>query len=204
MVCRLSHLSNRRRNRFALIPALAAVAVLAAPAASASAASPLTGETLTGTATTTTGSASAFRNCIQRYVVGAGATFNASGTAAGPYRGPFVESQGSANLFDTGIHNQLSYDGLSVPFTITSGKTTITGTISHSQSSLQPGFLEGFGFLCNGPTVVGLNVNTTATYTATIQAPRRASQAISGQAHVGGSLSTEPGVQTSLTASFTG
>ena len=158
MVCRLSRLLRPRRNGFALIPALAAVAVLAAPAASASAATPLSGETLTGTATTTNGSVSGFRNCIQRYVVGASATFNASGKAAGPYPGSFVENQGSASLFDTVMHNQLSYDGLSVPFTITSGTTTITGTISHGQSSLQPGFLEGFGFLCNGPTVVGLNV----------------------------------------------
>jgi hypothetical protein len=208
MVCRLSRLLRPRRDGFALIPALAGVAVLAAPAASALAASPLTGETLAGIATTMNGSASAITSCIHRDVVHASATFNASGEATGPYPGSFVENQGSANLFDTVIHNQASYDGLSVPFTITSGTapdtTTITGTISHSQSALQPGFLEGFGFVCNGPTVVGLNVNTTATYTATIQAPRQASQAISGQAHVSGSLYTEPGAQTSLTASFTG
>jgi hypothetical protein len=203
MVCRLSRVLKPRRNGFALIPALAAVAVLAAPAASASAASPLTGETLAGTATTTNGSAYGFRNCIQRYVLGASATFNASGKAAGPYPGSFVENQGSASLFDTVMHNQLSYDGLSVPFTITSGTTTITGTISHYQSTLMIGALGGFGFLCSGPTVVGLNVNTPATYTATIQRGK-ASQAISGQAHVGGSLSTKPGVQTSLTDSFTG
>ena len=207
MVCRLSRVLRPRRNGFALIPALAAVAVLAAPAASASAASPLTGETLTasGTATTTNGSAGGFRNCIQRYVLGASATFNASGTATGPYPGPFVETQGSASLFDTVMHNQLSQSALSVPFTITSGTTTITGTISNYQSSRFPnlGPLGGLGFLCNGPTVVGLNVNATATYTATIQRGK-ASQAISGQAHVGGSLSTKPGVQTSLTASFTG
>jgi hypothetical protein len=204
MVCRLSRLLRPRRNGFALIPALAAVALLAAPAASALGASPLAGETLAGTATTTNGSGGGFRNCTQRYVFSASATFNASGKATGPYPGLFVENQASASLFETVIHNQLSDDGLSAPFTITSGTTTITGTISHSQSSLNPGFLEGFGFLCNGPTVVGLNVNTTATYTATIQAPGQASQVISGQAHVGGSLSIKPGVQTSLTASFTG
>ena len=205
MVCRLSHLLNRRRNGFALIPALAAVAVLAAPAASASAATPLSGETLAGTATTTNGGGGGFRNCIQHYVFSASATFNASGKVllTGPYPGSFVENQGSASLFDTVIHNQLSYDNLSVPFTITSGTTTITGTISHYQSTLMIGALGGFGFLCNGPIVVGLSVNTPATYTATIHTGQ-ASQAISGQAHVGGSLSTEPGVQTSLTASFTG
>ncbi len=139
MVCRLSHLLTRRRNGFALIPAMAAVVVLAAPAASATAASPLTGETLTGTVTTTSGSASAFRNCSQRYVIRAGATFNSSGNATGPYHGSFVDEQGSAGLFDTVIHNQLSQSGLSVPFTITTpGNTTITGTISNYQSSRFP------------------------------------------------------------------
>lgn len=203
MVCRLSRLLNRRRNGFALIPALAAVAVLAAPAASASAASPLTGETLAGTATTTNGSARGFRNCIQRVMFGASATFNASGEATGPYPGSFVEKQGSASLFDTVMHNQLSQSALSVPFTITSRTTTITGTISNYQSSRFPnlGDLGGLGFLCNA--TVGLSVNTTATYTATIT-HGQASQAISGQAHVGGSLSTKPGAQTSITAYFTG
>jgi hypothetical protein len=203
MVCRRSGLLNPRRNRFALIPALAAVAVLAAPAASASAATPLTGETLTGTATTTNGSASAFRNCAQRYVIRASATFNASGKATGPYAGSFVEKQGSVSLFNTVIHNQLSYSALSVPFTIASGATTITGTISHYQSSLLSWYLPGFGFLCNGPTVVGLSVNATATYTATIQVPGQAPQAMSGQANVSGSLYTQSGAQTSLTDSFT-
>ena len=103
------------------------------------------------------------------------ATFNASGEATGPYPGSFAENQGSANMFDTIIHNQLSYDNLAVPFTITSGTapntTTITGTISHSQYSLYPDSTPGFGLLCNGATVAGLGVNTTGTYTATMQAP---------------------------------
>lgn len=206
MVGRLSHVLNRRRDGFAMIPALAAVAVVAAPAASASAASPLTGETLTGAATTTSGSASAFRNCSQRYVIRAGATFNSSGNATGPDPGSFVDEQGSASLFDTVIHNQLSQSALSVPFTITSGNTTITGAISNYQSSRFPnlGPLGGLGFLCGGPTVAGLSVNTTATYSATIQVPGQAPQAISGQAHVSGSVSTQPGAQTTLTDSFTG
>ena len=206
MVCRLSHRFNPRRNGSALIPALAAAAVLAAPAAPASAATPLTGETLTGAVTTTNGSSSAFRNCSQRYVIRAAATFNSSGNATGPYPGPFVDERGSAGLFDTVIHNQLSQSALTVPFTITSGTATITGTITNYQSSRFPnlGPLGGLGFLCNGPTVAGLSVNTTATYTATIQAPGQAPQAISGHAHVSGSLSTQSGAQTTLTDSFTG
>jgi len=206
MLCPRSHLLNPRRNGFALIPALAAVALFAAPAASASAVTPLTPETLTGAVTTTSGSASAFRNCSQRYVVSASATFNSSGDANGPYPGSFVEGQGSTSLFDTVIHNQLSQSALSVPFTITSGSTTITGTISNYQYSRFPnlGPLGGLAFLCQGPTVAGLNVNTTASYTATIQLPGQAPQAISGQAQVNGTISTQPGAQTTLTARFTG
>jgi hypothetical protein len=208
MLCRLSHLLNRPRNGSALIPLLAAVVVLAVPATSASAATPLTGEALTGTATTTNGSAYGFRNCIQHYVFGANAAFNSSGKASGPYPGSFVDEQGSASLFDTVMHHQLSYDTLSVPFTITSGtapeSTTITGTISQYQSTLMIGGLWDFGFLCNGPAVVGLSVNSNATYTGTIQVPGQASQAISGQSHVSGSVSTQPGAQTILTDSFTG
>jgi hypothetical protein len=209
MMCRrLSPLLRHRRDGFAFIPALAAVAVLAAPATPALAASPLTGETLGGTATTTSGGGVAWPSCVRRSMAGASATFNASGEATGPYPGSSAENQGSANLFDTIIHNQLSYDNLSVPFAITSGTapdtTTITGTISHSQSSLYPDFTAGFGLVCNGSAVAGLSVNTTATYTATIQAPGQASQTISGEVQVFGSVSAKSGVQTSLTANFTG
>ena len=208
MMCRLSPLLRHRRDGFAFIPALAAVAVLAAPAAPALAASPLTGETLGGTATATSGGGVAWPSCIRRLMADASATFNASGEATGPYPGSFAENQGSAKLFDTIIHNQLSYDNLSVPFAITSGTapdaTTITGTISHSQYSLYPDLTAGFGLVCNGAAVAGLSVNTTATYTATIQAPGQGSQTISGEAQVFGSVSTKSGVQTSLTANFTG
>ena len=208
MVCRLSRLLRPRRDGFALILVLGAFALFVAPAASASASSPLTGETLGGTTLTTNGGGVAWPSCVRRELADASATFNASGEATGPYPGSFTENQSSANLFDTIIHNKLSYANLSVPFTITSGTapntTTITGTISHAQYSLYPDSTPGFGLLCNGAAVAGLGVNTTGTYTATIQAPGQAPEAISGQAAVFGSLSTEPGVQTSLTASFTG
>ena len=133
----------------------------------------------------------------------ASATFNASGHATGPYPGSFLVNQGSAHLFKAIFHNQLSNAGVSVPFTITSGTTTITGTVSHSLITLNPSFLTGFGFLCNGSTVVGLNVSTSANYTATIQS-RHASQAISGQAHVSGRLLFQSPTDSSLTVSFTG
>jgi hypothetical protein len=206
MTCRLSRCLNPRRHGLALILALAAVAVFAAPAASA--ASPLTGETLGGTTSTTNGGGVAWPSCVRREMADAIAGFNASGEATGPYPGSFAENQASAQMFDSIIHNKLSYANLSVPFTITSGTvpniTTITGTISHSEDSLYPDFTPGFALLCSGTAVAGLSVNTTATYTATIQAAGQASQAISGQAQVFGSLSSKPGVEGSLTATFTG
>ena len=113
-------------------------------------------------------------------------------------------TQGSASLFETVIHNQLSYDSLWVPFTITSGTTTITGTITHGQTSLNPEPLPGFGFLCNGSAVAGLDVSTTATYTATIEVPGQAPETISGQARVSGSFSAGLSVPPGLRASFTG
>ncbi len=208
MISHLSRLLRRRRDGLAVIPALAAVAVLAAPSASAWAASPLTGETLGGTTVTTNGGGVAWPSCVRREMADGTASFNASGAATGPYPGSFAENQGSAHMFDSIIHNQLSYANLSVPFTITSGAapntTTITGTISHYQYSLYPDFTPGFALLCYGTAVAGLSVNTIGTYTATIQAPGQPSQAISGQAQVSGSFSTKPGVQSSLTASFTG
>jgi hypothetical protein len=191
--------------RLASTLVLAVAAALVAPAASALAASPLTGETLAGSATITSAGGRAVRSCTQRDVASASATFNIpSGTATGPFAGSFVVTQGSASLFETVIHNQLSYDSLSVPFTITSGTTTIAGTITHGQTSLNPEPLPGFGFLCDGSAVAGLEVNTTATYTATIEVAGQAPEAISGPAHVSGSFSTGLGVQPGLTASFTG
>jgi len=95
---------NPWRKGFALIPALAAVAVLAAPGASASAATPLTGETLTGPATTTSGSVAENVSCIDRIgEVGASATFDASGTATGPYPGGFVDTDALPAYRDTEI-----------------------------------------------------------------------------------------------------
>ena len=206
MVWCLCHFMNRRRMRLALTAVLAVAAAMVAPAGSASAASPLTGETLAVTATTSSGGGAAGPSCTstQRAIATASATFNASGTATGPFGGSTVETQGSASLLETVIHNRVSYDSLSVPFTITSGTTTITGTITHGQTSLLSIPLPGFGFLCNGSSVVDLQVNTTATYAATIEMPGQAAQDISGQAYFRGILYTQTGAETSLTESFTG
>ena len=115
MMCHLSRLLRRRRDGLAVITALAAVAVLAAPSASAWAASPLTGETLGGTTVTTNGGGVAWPSCVRREMADGTASFNSSGAATGPYPGSFAENQGSAHMFDSIIHNQLSYADLLGP-----------------------------------------------------------------------------------------
>jgi hypothetical protein len=214
MVCRLSHLLNRRRNGFALIPALAAVAALAAPAASASAATPLTGETLTGTATTTSGSLAENVSCIDHIgEVGASATFTASGTASGPYPGGFVDTEGSAGL--SGFKDPPWTLRLNIPFTITSetttGTTTETTTITGKITNAYPSIGVG-GFICNGSSFAGFDVDTLegvgaldgASYTATITAPGQAAQTVTGHVAVNGSLSIQPNGPGKVTYSFFG
>jgi 5-hydroxyisourate hydrolase-like protein (transthyretin family) len=193
MLRRLSRLLNAPRNGLALIPALAAIALFAAP--SASAATPLTGEALNGTATTTSGQG--YGNCLNRGTVGASANFNASGPATGPYAGKFVEVNGSAGM--SGYRNPPWRLTLGIPFTITSGTTTITGRITNPYP-----WMGGIGFICNSTSVVGFTAGANwATYTAMITVPGRAPQTINGKVQVIGNFSTQPGAQTSITAKFT-
>jgi hypothetical protein len=144
-------------------------------------------EGLAGTPTTTTGSWS----CIGRGVGqqrSASATFQATGTATGPYPGPFTAT-GSASLH--GNYGPLAEGYLGIGFTITSGSTTITGTITRNP-------LYG-GVNCGGS--IGFSTSS-ATYTATIQAGNT-TQTISGAAAVAGGLHTQPGSQGSLNATLT-
>ena len=207
MVCRLSRLLRPRGDGFVLILALAAVAVLVAPAASASAASPLTGETLGGATLTTNGGGAAWPSCVRREMADATATFNASGEA--PDHIP-------ARLRRIKVLRTCS-----TPSSITSSRTTTSRSRSRSHRApprtpprspdnqplpilAVPRLYARLRAPLQWGRRRGPRRNTTGTYTATMQAPGQASQAISGQAQVFGSLSTKPGVPTSLTASFTG
>ena len=190
MLCRLSRCLNARRPAFAVITALAGIVLLAAP--SALAATPLTGETLAGAGTTTSGQGSG--NCIYRGLVFASANFNASGPATGPYRGQFVAINGGASL--SGYRNPPWR--LRVLFTITSGNTTITGAISNPYP-----YGWGIGPNCNGSAIVGFGANATnSAYTATINVLGQAPQTVNGQVHFTGNFSTQPGAQTSISATF--
>ena len=121
----IASLVTRGRALGLVAATTALMSVWAVPSASAVAS--LTGEKLSGTATTVSGQG--FGNCINRGSMSASATFNASGTATGPYAGSFVEKQASAGL--SGYRNPPWRLTLRIPFTVTSGSTTITGSITN-------------------------------------------------------------------------
>ena len=146
-------------------------------------------ETLSGTATTTGGAAGL---CLSSSLL-ANANVTLAGSAAGPYPGPFTETNATASLSRNAGKTQLK---LTIPFTITSGRTTITGTITNPQP------YAGGSPLC-GPSfsIYGIDVGTTAAhYTATIKRPGRPAQTINGTAQINGGFQFRPyGRQTTVT-----
>jgi hypothetical protein len=145
-------------------------------------------EALAAATTTTSGSWS----CVGAGVGqqrSAAAAFDATGTGAGAYPGP-LQATGMVSLH--GNYGPLGWGWIQVPFTIASSTTTITGRIT--QAPL-------YGFIYCGGTF-GFNTSS-ATYSATIQAPGQASQTISGPAQLSGNLSTQPGAVGSLNATLT-
>jgi hypothetical protein len=151
-------------------------------------------EVLSGTTTTTGGSARCDDHpwLPPESWTRVGLNFNASGTATGPYPGPFTET-GHAGLRSPGPCTSGPGSGnIGIGFTINSGATTISGTI-HNR-------LSGLLFWCCsisfGPSV--------GTYTATIQTPGQTPQPISGAAAVSGAhLYPTKGSQEPLTATLT-
>lgn len=143
---RLSRLLTIRRKAVTFTAAISAAALLST-APSASASTPLTGETLTGT-----GKASTSGGCT-RPVSGSGTFSIPNGTATGPYAGTFSES-GSFSFYGP---NQPYYLRLSANFTIKSGATTITGSLSFKY----PGAWI-IGSPCGSPTFTNLPVNYSA------------------------------------------
>lgn len=152
---------------------------------------PLTGETVNGSGPTTSGYG--YGSCTNRLLVQGGVSFTkVSGTASGPYPGTFSAS-GSFSVF--GHRNPPWQVSFHAKFTITSGKTTITGSISHEYI--------GTWSLLIGCTSSGGDANYTtilpATYTALING-----QSYQGTGKVGGTFATQVGAQTSVGASLTG
>jgi hypothetical protein len=167
---------------------LATTTVLLALSAVLDGAARAQSEVLAGTATTTSGSWSCIGGGVGQQR-SASAAFKASGTATGPYPGPFQEA-GTVSLH--GNYGPLGLGQGEVAFTITSNTATITGTIARNPF---------YGFIYCGAT---LTFNTSsASYSATIQAPGRAAQTISGPAQLAGDLSTHPKTPGSVTATLT-
>jgi hypothetical protein len=146
-------------------------------------------ETLSGTATTSGGASGL---CLSSSLL-ATAYSNVAGRATGPYAGNFTETNATASLSRSAGKTQLK---LAIPFAISSGTTTITGTISNAKP------YAGGSPLC-GPSfqIFGIDVTTNgAQYTATIQRPGLPAQTISGTAQINGGFQFRPfGRQTTVT-----
>jgi hypothetical protein len=92
--------------------------------------------------------------------------------------------------------------GLHIPFVVTSGYTTITGTIVSSAYPATGTF--DAGFFCSGSAVVGFSLGgayyyPSPKYTATIQSPGQAAQTISGNATINGGFYIQNPAQTTFT-----
>jgi hypothetical protein len=189
MPLRDSHVLKTRRNRFVVISVLAAIALFAASAGSAWAMTPLTGEGLTGAGKSTGGSASG--GCPNRTSESGSMGFNVSGTATVPYLGSLSET-GSFSL--SGYRNPPWTIRFSAAFTITSGKTTITGSFASPSHAWW-----GVGFICNSAGgVAGYSVSGPVTYTATING-----QTFQGTGSVSATLYAQSGAKDSVSESVT-
>ena len=165
-----------------LAVAVGAMAIAAGGVGTAATAAQAQNEVLQATATTFTGGTSGW--CFKG---SASATFTAAGPATGPYPGTFTETNANVSVSaPTYTSRTLT---LSIPFTISSGSTTITGTITnpppYSGGSL---LCSGGSFYAGGPIV---NANAAA-YTATIQASGQRAQTVSGTAQVSAAFEFRP------------
>jgi hypothetical protein len=168
------------KNKLAV--AMTAISVAAVVGGIGAGAAHAQSEVLQATATTFRAGAGGY--CFKG---SASVTFSASGPATGPYAGTFTETPANVSVSaPTYTSRTLT---LSIPFTITSGSTSITGTITN------PPPYSGGTILCSGGSfhAGGPIVNAqAATYTATIQNQRRLAKAVSGTAQVSAAFEAWP------------
>jgi hypothetical protein len=145
--------SHLQRHRTVTAVGLGAcLAVLAAP--SAFAASPLTGETFSGSATTTKTVACDFSQPTESF------SFSSSGGASGPYSGTYSET-GTVTL-----NTSEDVVGFDATFTVTSASGTVHGSKSFGAQTVGgSGFCGPQGTQNSDGSAAGLS------YTATITAP---------------------------------
>ena len=176
-----------------LAVAITAMSIAAANAGIAATGARAQDEVLQATTTTFIAGA-ANGSCISGT---ASATFTAAGPATGPHAGSFTEATPATASVTARITPQISRTlTLSIPFTISSGSTTITGTVTN------PPPYSGGSLLCFrspfNPTN-GLSVAAnSAAYAATVHSQGH-TQSVKGTAQVsaafqGGRVTTPPTV----------
>jgi hypothetical protein len=179
----------RRTNKF--VVAITAMSLAAVGGGIGAAGAQARSEVLSGTVTTTSGSSYCQTgNGARSFSV----KFDGAGMGTGPYPGPFSET-GSASI-QTGSHIAFGIGQLAINFAITSGTTTMSGTITDNR---------GFAAMpCNGSASFNLPIGgNSATFTGTIRAPGKTPRTIRGTALVSSAkFYVQPGSQTSLTATL--
>lgn len=139
-------------------------------------------EVLQATTTTFTGGGGGW--CFKG---SANVTFSAAGPATGPYPGTFTQTNTNVSVsVPTWTSRTLA---LSIPFTISSGSITITGTVSNPPPYAGGSLVCGSGSMQTAGVIVAANG---ATYTATIQSKGQPAQKVSGPAQVNAAFDFRP------------
>jgi hypothetical protein len=159
--------------------AMSIAAVGGGPAASAAQAQ---NEVLPASTTTFTGGGGGW--CFKG---SANATFSAAGPANGPYPGTFTQINANVSVsVPTWTSRTLA---LSIPFTISSGSTTITGTVTNPPQYAGGSLVCGSGSMQTAGVIVAANG---ATYTATIASKGHPALSVSGTAQVSAAFDFRP------------
>jgi hypothetical protein len=114
------------------------------------------------------------------------ATFSDAGSATGPYHGTFTETNATISVDRATLAP--STLTMSIPFTVSSGNTAITGTITNPLRSGGSILCFGGSFLSAGPVAK----TNSAAYTATIESQGQPAQTVSGTAQASAAFRFRP------------
>ena len=164
-----------------LAVAVTAMSIAAVGGGTAASAAQAQDEVLQATTTTFTGGGGGW--CFKG---SANATFSATGAVGGPYPGTFTQTNANVSVSVlTWTSRTLT---LSIPFTISSGRTTITGTVTNPPPYAGGALGCGGGSMQTASVIVAANG---AAYTATIQSQGH-TQSVKGTAQVSASFDFRP------------
>jgi len=161
--------------------AVTAMAIATVGGGTAASAAQAQDEVLQATTTTFTGGGGGW--CFKG---SANATYIAAGPATGPY--PGTSNQTNANVSVSVLSWTSRTLTLSIPFTISSGGTTITGTVTNPPTYAGGSLLCGSGSMQTAGVIIAANG---ATYIATIQSQGH-TQSVKGTAQVSASFEFRP------------